>query len=155
MKKVLYSAILSLGLIFLAGSFSSANAQSINGSISAARRGGSTRGTIVMTIPNGLHVNSNRPSGKYLIATTVRLSSADARVGAVSYPRGKNRKFQFSETPLNVYEGRVVFTFNVTVPANFRGNVVRVRAVVRFQACNDEVCFPPKTQEITLTARVK
>jgi hypothetical protein len=76
-------------------------------------------------------------------------------VSAVSYPRGKNRKFQFSEDTLNVYEGTVSFGFNLTVPANFKGNTVRVRAVVRFQACTEEVCYPPKSQEVTLTARVK
>jgi thiol:disulfide interchange protein len=71
------------------------------------------------------------------------------------YPRGKNRKFGFSEDTLNVYENRAVFNFNVSVPANYKGNAVKVRAVVRYQACTDEVCYPPKNKEITLTAQVR
>ena len=152
MKKILFSALFSLGLFFLA---TAANAQTVNGSIGTVARGGSTKGTITLSIPGGLHTNSNRPSKEYLIATTVRVSAAGAKTGTVSYPRGRNRKFQFSEEPLNVYEGTVSFPFNLTVPAGFKGDVVKVRAVVRYQACNDEVCFQPQTKEITLTARVR
>jgi thiol:disulfide interchange protein len=155
MKKTLFSAILSLAFIFLAAGFIETNAQTITGSIGTVTRGGSTNGTIVMSIPGGLHVNSNRPNSKYAIPTTIRVSADGARTSAVSYPRGKNRKFGFSDDAINVYEGRVTFSFKLTVPKNFKGNVVRVRAVVRYQACTDEVCYPPKTKEITLTARVR
>jgi len=102
-----------------------------------------------------LHVNSNRPSSQYAIPTTMRVSAVGAKISGISYPRGRNRKFQFSENLINVYEGTVSFSFNLTVPANFKGNVVRVRAVVRYQACTDEVCYPPRSKEITLTARVR
>lgn len=155
MKKSLFSAILALAFIILAGGFAETNAQTINGSIGTVKRGGSVRGTIVMDIPGGLHVNSNRPGSEFAIPTTVKVSAAGAKVGGVSYPRGKNRKFGFSNDALNVYEGRAVFTFNLTVPENFKGNVIKVRAVVRSQACTDEVCYAPKNKEITLSANVR
>ena len=152
MKKLLCGTFLSL--VFLVAGLSATNAQSISGSIGAVKRGGSTRGTVVMSIPGGLHVNSNRPNSEYAIPTTVRVTAVGAKVGGVSYPRGRNRKFGFSESSINVYEGRASFSFNLTVPANFKGNVVRVRAVVKFQACTDEVCYAPKSKEITFTAKV-
>ena len=141
-------------ILLLAGG---AGAQTVSGSIGngSAAKGSATRGRVVIDIPGGLHVNSNRPSSQYAIPTSVRVTAQGARVSAVSYPRGRNRKFQFSEQPINVYEGRVVFPFTVTVPASFRGDAVRVRAVVRYQACTDEVCYPPKTKEITLTAKIR
>lgn len=153
MKKILSIALFSLTLFFLANG--AANAQTVNGSIGSVARGGSVRGTITLSIPGGLHVNSNRPNSQYAIPTSVRVSAAGAKTSGVSYPRGKNRKFQFSEDTLNVYEGTVSFPFTLNVPANFKGNTVRVRAVVRYQACNDEVCYPPKSKEITLTAKIK
>jgi DsbC/DsbD-like thiol-disulfide interchange protein len=147
-----------IGLIFVFGLFFAldASAQDVSGSIGngTVKRGGSTRGTIVLDIPGGLHVNSNRPNNEYQIPTRVRVTGAGLRLGAVSYPRGKTKKFQFSETPISVYEGRAVFNFNVNVPANYKGNTIRVRAVVNYQACNDEVCFQPRQKEVTLTARV-
>lgn len=144
-------------LVLFAANIYQTQAQTVNGSIGngTAKRGGATRASIVINIPAGLHVNSNRPSSQYAIATTVKVSGSGVKVGAVNYPRGHNRKFEFSEQPINVYEGRVLFPFNVTVPSNFRGNTVKVRAVVRYQACTNEVCYPPKNKEVTLTARVR
>ncbi len=153
MKKILFSAILSLGLLFLAGS--AVNAQTITGSIGPIKRGATTSGTIVVTIPKGLHVNSNKPNSQYAIPTTVKITSTGIKFGTINYPKGKNRKFQFSEDTLNVYEGTVSFSFSFSIPESFKGNLIKVRADVRYQACTDEVCYPPKTKVITLTARIK
>lgn len=144
-------------LVLTAGVFAQANAQSVTGSIGngTVKRGGATRATVVLSIPGGLHVNSNRPNNEYAIPTVVRVTSNEARLSAVTYPRGASKKFGFSDKPISVYEGRAAFNFNVTVPANFRGSTIRVRAVVRYQACNDEACFPPREKEVTLTARVQ
>lgn len=137
---------------------SAANAQtiSVSGSITggSAAKGKAARGVVVLKIPGGLHVNSSRPGNRYQIPTSIRLSAAGARVSGPTYPRGKNRKFQFSDEVINVYEGTVRVPFTVTVPAGFRGNTVSVRAVVRYQACTDEVCYAPRSTEITMTARV-
>lgn len=132
-------------------------AQTVSGSIGngTIKRGGSAVGRVVLSIPSDLHVNSNNPKSRYAIPTTVKVTSANAKAGAVRYPAGKTKKFGFSETPINVYEGAPVFTFNVTVPSSFKGETVTVKASVRYQACNDEVCFPPRTREVTLTARVR
>jgi len=153
MKKILSIALFSLGLFFFAAP--PTNAQTVSGSIGTVARGGSVKGTVSLSIPGGLHVNSNRPNSQYAIPTSIRVSAVGAKTGAVTYPRGRNRKFQFSEDTLNVYEGTVSFSFNLTVPASFKGNTVKVRAVVRYQACTDEVCYPPRSKEVTLTARVR
>jgi len=152
MKKLLFSQLLFL--IFLAGVCIESNAQTFSGSIGTIKRGSAAKGTIVMSVPGGLHVNSSRPNSEYAIPTVVRVSASGAKVGVVGYPRGKNRKFGFSEDSINVYEGRTVFNFNIAVPANFKGNVLKIRAVVRYQACTNEVCYAPKSKEITLTAKV-
>ena len=152
MKKKLSIAILSLAI--LAGVSAQASAQTINGSIGKVKRGGMTKATVLIDIPNGWHVNSNKPGSQYAIPTVVKAGAPGAKVGAVMYPRGKNRKLSFSDDTLNVYEGRTLFSFNVTVPSKFKGSVVKIPVSVRFQPCTDEVCYPPKTKEITLTAKV-
>lgn len=156
-QKIIRAGILAV-VIVIAGYFSSVSAQnvSVSGSIAngTVTRGTAARATVTLNIPGGLHTNSSRPGGEYAIPTTVRASSKDAKIGAVSYPRGTNRKFEFSEKPLNVYEGRVRFGFNVTVPATFRGRTIKVNVSVRYQACTNEVCYAPKTKQITLTATV-
>jgi hypothetical protein len=156
MSKISFrSFILTSALILV--SYLASSAQTVTGSIAGGSitRGKSARATVVLSIPGGLHVNSNRPNSEYAIPTTVRASARGARVSAVVYPRGHNRKFEFSENAINVYEGRVSFRFNVTVPAGYRGNSVAVNVTVRYQACTNEVCYPPRSKQITLTASVK
>lgn len=156
MKKTFLNVTFSLVFVFLAA-IVTANAQSVSGLIGngTVSRGGSARGTVVLSIPGGLHVNSSRPGNEYQIPTKVTVSAAGAKIGAVTYPRGVNRKFAFSDSTINVYEGRASFNFNITVPQNFRGNTLRVNAVVRYQACTDEVCYRPTSKNVTLTARVR
>ncbi len=160
MKKHFIKLFFPTILVLATGVFSQISAQTVKGSIAGGviRRGGGARATIVLSIPAGLHANSNRPGSPNLIATVVRASSKEVIVGAVMYPRGINRRFAFqddSDKPLNVYQGRTAFSFNINVPANFKGGAVKVRAVVQYQTCNEEACFPPKQQELTLTARVR
>jgi thiol:disulfide interchange protein DsbD len=148
---------LLLAAVFVCGLVSSAEAQSVSGSIAGGTvtRGKAAHATVVLSIPGGLHVNSNRPTGEYAIPTTVRATAKGARIGRVTYPRGRNRKFDFSETPINVYEGSPTFRFDVTVPQTYTGKTISVRVVVNYQACTNEVCYPPKSKDITLRANVK
>ena len=151
MKNFLFVVLIS---VF---SCAAASGQTVTGSIGkgTVERGKTARGSVVLNIPGGLHVNSSRPASEFAIATVVKVSGASGvRVTGLTYPKGKNRKFAFSENTINVYEGRVSFPFTVTVPTSFKGKTIRVTASVKYQACTDEVCYPPKTKSITLTANV-
>ena len=143
--------------VVVSGYFTSINAQSVSGSIGngTITRGTPTKARVVLSIPGGLHANSSRAGGEYAIPTSVRAtSSGGVKIGAITYPRGTNKKFEFSDKPLNVYEGRVTFPFNVTVPSTFRGRTVTVNVTVKYQACTNEVCYSPKTKSLTLKATV-
>lgn len=125
----------------------------VNGffSVDKAQRGTTVQAAIVLDIPSGLHVNANRPLGKYAIATTLKVEASDGiRIGPINYPRAVVRSFSFSDEKLAVYEGRAVLRFNVTIPANANTGVTELRARIRYQSCTDEVCFPPQTSEIRL-----
>jgi DsbC/DsbD-like thiol-disulfide interchange protein len=132
----------------------------VNGffSVDPAQQGSTFQAAVVMDIPRGLHVNSNRPLGKYALPTVVKVDAPRGwRVTAVSYPRGSVRTFSFGGATaerLAVYEGRAVFRFGVSVPAGHPLGVETVRVSVRFQSCNDEVCFPPATREMALRIAV-
>ena len=128
----------------------------VNGffSVDPAQQGSTFLAAVVMEIPQGVHVNSNRPLGKYAVPTVVKVDAPRGlRVTPVSYPRSTVRTFNFGGSAaerLAVYEGRAIFRFSVSVPANYELGVARVRVNVRFQSCNDEVCFPPATREMVL-----
>jgi DsbC/DsbD-like thiol-disulfide interchange protein len=156
MKKALLFPVLFIAFLYFGSA--PADAQVVTVRIALANRtvtpGSTVQGTVSMSIPSGLHVNSSRPASEYAIPTEVRVKGTGLKTGRVTYPRGRNRKFQFSENMINVYEGRVVFPFTVTVPAKFRGKSIQVNATVRYQACTDEVCYPPSSRNVTTTAKV-
>lgn len=115
------------------------------------QRGRPVRVSIVIDIPRGYHINSNRPLESYLIATSAKIEpETGLRAGAVSYPRPLLKNFKFSQKKLSVYEGQVRLKFNVTVPANYTDDSAKIKARVRLQSCNDEVCFPPKNHDVSL-----
>ena len=116
-----------------------------------AQRGRPVRVSIVIDIPSGYHINSNRPLETYLIATSVKVDPPNGiRAGAVSYPRPLLRNFKFSKKQLSVYEGQARLKFTLTVPVNYSENSANIKARVRLQSCNDEVCFPPKNYDLSL-----
>jgi DsbC/DsbD-like thiol-disulfide interchange protein len=117
-----------------------------------AQRGRIVRAAIVIDIPSGYHVNANRPLGKYAIPTTAKIEAPKGvTVGPISFPRAIVRKLKaVNNEPLAVYEGRAILRFNVTVPANYSDGWMNLKAKLRYQSCNDEVCFPPKNQDIDI-----
>jgi len=130
----------------------------VNGSIAPdkVKKGRVVKGSVVLDIPRGLHVQSNRPLDKYLIATKLDIETpAGMKAGPVSYPRAVMRNLKFSKGSVAVYEGRAVLRFPVTVPANYNGSSGEIRGKLRFQACNDEACFPPVTREVKMWLNVE
>jgi thioredoxin:protein disulfide reductase len=116
-----------------------------------APRGRVLQTSIVIDIPSGYHINSSRPLESYLIATQLRVDApSGVRVGPISYPAPQLRSFKFSQKKLSVYEGQARVRFSITVPANYSGDSLELKAHVRLQSCNDEVCFPPKTYDKNL-----
>src|ERR1041384_3160278 len=131
---------------------------SVNGAIAPdkIKKGRSVRATVTMDIPHGLHVQSSKPLDKFLVATKLDVETPSGmKVGPVSYPRPLMRKLKFSKGMVAVYEGRAVIRFNVTVPANYSGGSGDIKGKLRFQACNDESCFPPVTREVKMWLHVE
>src|SRR5689334_9978338 len=136
----------------------SASDVNVSGSIAPdkIKKGRVVRGTVTIDIPAGLHVQSNRPLDKFLVATKLDLETPSGmKVGPVSYPRALMRNLKFSKTAVAVFEGRAVLRFNVTVPANYNGSSGEIKGKLRFQACNDDSCFPPQTREVKMWLNVE
>jgi thiol:disulfide interchange protein DsbD len=103
------------------------------------------------TIARGWHVNSNRPRDTFLIPTTVTFTPpAGVRAGEVAYPAPVERKLAFGgDKPFLLYEGTVRFTAPLEGALSPGGEPLR--AALRYQACDDSHCLPPKTLTLTAT----
>ena len=136
----------------------SASDVSVSGSLAPdkIKKGRVVRASVVMDIPNGLHVQSSKPLDKFLVATKLDVETPSGmQVGPISYPRAQMRNLKFSKKAVAVYEGRAILRFNVTVPANYSGGAGEIKGKLRFQACNDESCFPPMTREVKMWLNVE
>jgi DsbC/DsbD-like thiol-disulfide interchange protein len=125
----------------------------IDGSLSPnkVKKGRTVQGTVVMNIPSGYHVNSNKPLEKFLIPTQLRIEAPSGiRVGPVLYPRALQRSLKFSKNRVAVFEGRTTIRFSVTVPAGYSGNGAEIKGKLRYQSCSDEVCFPPQNKDVSM-----
>ena len=120
------------------------------------KKGRVARASVTMDIPAGLHVQSSKPLDKFLIATKLDVETPSGmKVGPISYPRALMRKLKFSKGMVAVYEGKSVVRFNVTVPQNYSGGSGEIKGKLRFQACDDESCFPPVTREVKMWLNVE
>jgi thiol:disulfide interchange protein len=99
----------------------------------------------VAVVEDGWHIQSHTPSFDYLIPTelTVELPAGWAPA-EIEYPRHTLWTAQFEPTPLAVYEGRVRILAAVAVPAGWAEPAVEVGARLRYQACDDRQCLPPR-----------
>src|SRR6185436_212389 len=80
------------------------------------KKGRVVRASVVMDIPNGLHVQSNKPLDKFLVPTKLDVETPSGmQVGPIVYPRAVMRNLKFSKSKVAVYEGRTTIQFPVTV----------------------------------------
>ena len=96
----------------------------------------------------GLHVNSHAPKYDYLIPTTFSIPDGlGVRLEAADYPAGKEFILPADpETKLSVYTDEFVIQARiVATPGNHL-----VEAKLHFQACDKEVCMPPKTIPVAI-----
>lgn len=93
----------------------------------------------------GLHINSHTPSGDSLIATTFSIpADAGVRLNAARYPAGAEITLAVDSGPgnrLSVYTGEFVVQAQIV---SARGDHL-VEAKLRYQACDNRECMPPRT----------
>jgi hypothetical protein len=107
--------------------------------------GGKGEAAITLDIAEGFHVHSNPASDKFYIATEVKAAPQEGLTpGKPAYPKAVTHKFEFSETPLSVYEGRAVVRLPLSADKAVAKGRHTFNATIRVQPCNDQVCFPPR-----------
>ncbi len=122
----------------------------------AGKRSAAVQVKIPVTVQMGFHVNSNTPSEEYLIPLKLTWKSTGAlEGGTVAYPKPSLEKYEFAEKPLSVFTGDFALTANFKVAANAPAGPGVASGQLRYQACNDRACYPPKTLEVNLPYQVQ
>ena len=122
----------------------------------AGKRGAAVQATIPMAVDSGFHVNSNKPNEEYLIPLKVTWKSTGAlQAGEIVYPKPAQEKYDFTEKPLSVFSGKFAVIANFKVAPDAPAGPGVAVGQLRYQACSDKMCFPPKNVEIALPYSVQ
>ena len=91
----------------------------------------------------GFHINSHTPKDELLIPTELKLDSANGvQVLGEQYPAGSAFRLTVGKgETLDVYQGE----FRVTVKLSAAQGAKDLTGSLRYQACDNAACFPPKT----------
>lgn len=108
--------------------------------------GSSTHVTIHVRIAPGMHINSNQVTSELLRPTELKLQPpTELMVGKVDYPRGVDYTIpMLPDEKLNVYSGSIALRVLVRAFDSTPTGRFRVHGELRYQACSDRECLPPK-----------
>jgi hypothetical protein len=124
--------------------------------LTTAQRAQATMVNLNFRVPPGYHINSNTPKSEFLIPTALKMDlPTDIVLGKIEYPAGEDATFPFSpDEKLSVYSG----DFTVAVAVHPLHSVVPgkyiMHGVLRYQACDNAACYPPKALPVSFEVKV-
>ena len=110
--------------------------------------GTTVRAALRVTLPEGLHVQSDQPRDPSLIATQLRVaSSGGVRATEVVFPKALEFVQVGLDQPLLVFERSFVVGVELRVAPDAALGPGTVPFELRYQACDDRVCFAPSSTQ--------
>jgi thioredoxin:protein disulfide reductase len=109
-------------------------------------RGETATQTLRVTVLPGFHVNSDKPKDEFLIPLKLTWTDGPLEAKSVTYPQ-----------PEEIRVGKnmlLVFTGNFTLETEFKASDQSAPGAsiqtgkLRYQACNNEMCFRPASIDI-------
>jgi cytochrome c biogenesis DsbD-like protein len=107
-------------------------------------------------IPSGFHINSNQPKQEYLKKTELKMDPpTDIAIEKLTYPEGEDRSFPFApDEKLNVYTGDFAIGVVVRPLTTVMPTKYAVHGVLKYQACDNAACYPPKQLPVSFEIKV-
>ena len=147
--------------VLCGGEFLHAQLQRINAAVTplldadGARAGDRVRGALTVTLPEGFHVQSNKPRDPDLIPTELTVEApAGVTVTEVVFPAPIDVTLAGSNQPLAVFERTFSIGVQFALAPNVAAGRIDVPARLRYQACDDKACFAPTNATATWTINV-
>jgi hypothetical protein len=102
------------------------------------------------------HINSSQPLTEELIPTQLHFSlPPEVAFGKLQYPAGKLMNFPFDpSTKLSVYSGDIMIKGVVLAPGQASSGIYTIHGELKYQACDNNACYPPKKLPFTFNVKV-
>jgi hypothetical protein len=120
-------------------------------------KGKPARVQLLFRVAPGYHINSSKPSNELLIPTVLKMDPpTDILVGKIAYPAGSDISLPLLQgEKLNVYSGDFAITGMVSASQSIPVGTYKVRGQLKYQACNDRQCFPPRQLPLDFNVKVR
>ena len=119
------------------------------------RQGTGVRAAIRVRLPEGLHTNANKPRDPSLIPIVLSIDApAGVSVEEIVYPEPTDLAQEGVEELLAVYEEEFVIGVQLNVAGDVGPGEIAVPASLRYQACDERVCYIPATVSTGWTLEV-
>ena len=119
-----------------------------------AKIGTTVEAKLPLQLQPGYHVQSNTPTDKYLIPLRLTWNPGPLEPAGVAYPKPLMEKYSFSAMPQSVFSGQFELTTKFKVPAGAIAGPTAMTGKLRYQACNDSMCLPPRNMDVSLQVDV-
>ena len=118
------------------------------------KRNDAVTAKIPITVDAGFHVNSDKPPSEYLIPLKLTWSNTGALQGGdITFPKATAMKV--ADQNLTVFTGNFELLAKFKVAPNAAAGPGVATGKLRYQACNDTTCFPPKTVDVTVGYQIQ
>jgi thiol:disulfide interchange protein DsbD len=122
---------------------------------SAAAPGGAARIALRVLLDERFHVQSDAPRDPSLIPTVLTVDAPpDVRVTEIVFPKPIDFIQAGLPQPLVVFPHDFAIGVQLAVDASVAAGPLEIRGRLRYQACDDKLCFAPTTAEVTWTLTV-
>ena len=117
------------------------------------KHGESVTQTLEVSVLPGFHVNSDKPKDEFLIPLRLTWQQGPLESGSVTYPKPEDIKVG--------NDTLAVFTGSFTIQTQFRARdsapsgPAIMTGKLRYQACNNEMCFRPSSIDIRLPVSIE
>jgi hypothetical protein len=123
---------------------------------SPVRTGSNVRLSLTVRLPPHIHVQSDKPRDPALIPTALTLKPpAGVTVKEIVYPPSTDLTQQGASEPLAVFSGEFTIKVGLQLAADVSPGDLAIPAQMRYQACDDAVCYPPAREDVSWTVRVE
>jgi len=117
--------------------------------------GQTARVALRVLLPDGLHANSNRPRDPLLIPMVLTVAPPQGlTVVEIVYPQPTDLVQAGIEQPLSVFERDFALGVTLRIGADVPPGEVTVPVTLRYQACDETMCYLPATVDSAWTLRV-
>ncbi len=95
------------------------------------------------------------PGAKDYLPIALELNSAGVRAGKLTYPMSQDLYFEPTKEHVPVYQSPFRLTQEVVVAPTAKPGTLVITGVLKYQACDDTICYNPVTEPVAWTVTVK